>query len=103
MCILHECKSVSMSYGNYCYKHRSKYLLYENGLINFDNFTKKASDYLVKDIRKTLMSLDIAVIPNSKKSKLYEILFKYYIETYCSYEKYTPHIIKIQTHIRNYL
>ena len=103
MCILHECKSVSMSYGNYCYKHRSKYLLYENGLINFDHFTKKASDYLVKDIRKTLTSLDIAVIPNSKKSKLYEILFKYYIETYCSYEKYTPHITKIQTHIRNYL
>ena len=103
MCILHECKSVAMNYGNYCYKHRSKYLLYDNGLINFNHFTGKASDYLVKDIRKTLMSLGITAIPNSKKNQLYELLFKYYIEVYCSYEKYTPHIIKIQTHIRNYL
>ena len=102
MCILHECKSVAMNYGNYCYKHRSKYLLYDNGLINFDHFTKKASDYLVKDIRKTLTSLELFP-PNSKKNQLYEILFKYYIEVYSSYEKHTHHITKIQTHIRNYL
>ena len=38
-------------FGDYCHKHRSKYLLDENHMIIENRFTGKSKDYLVKDIR----------------------------------------------------
>ena len=32
-------------YGNYCFKHRSNYLLCENKSINFKRFTYESKDY----------------------------------------------------------
>ena len=39
-------------FGNYCHKHRSKYLLDENQSIIRERFTGKSKDYFVKDIRR---------------------------------------------------
>lgn len=65
-------------YGGYCYKHRNEYITY-GGIILFDRFTGKHSDYLKKDILKTL---DVLVKGNGwkniKKEYTYNILNEYY-------------------------
>ena len=66
------------TYGGYCYKHRNEYITYD-GIILFDKFTGKQSDYLKNDILKTL---DVLVKDNGwkniKKEYTYNILNEYY-------------------------
>ena len=49
-CFHDDCKKY-IKYGNYCFKHRNKYLLDERGDIIINNFTNKTEDYYKKDLK----------------------------------------------------
>ena len=59
MCILSSCHlKGNKDYGEYCKKHRNNYLV-NNGIIVFERFTYKESDYLKKDIINTIENFNI--------------------------------------------
>lgn len=67
-----SCKG-KCSYGPYCYKHRSDYLLID-GQIRLDRFTGLSKDYLVKDLVTFTKAFPIDLhIPqqSSKKAELF--------------------------------
>lgn len=99
MCNINNCNQ-KKKYGNYCYKHRDKYLLNSNNMINFNKFTYKIKDYKVIDIKKTLKFYNIN-IKNKKKNELYEILLDILIKNIDI--KKINKIIKIQSHIRKFI
>ena len=129
-CLISNCKyNNKPCYGNYCYKHRSLYLL-KNNFINFDNFTGNIKDYLKKDIIYVLTKVasgmshtlnkftgEFNVIPYSVNSNGFfhpyqrkylikikkEILFddlKIMINNYNYFLKNINHIIYIQGYLR---
>ena len=101
MCIHEGCKNKKDIYGKYCYKHRSNYLLNKDGCILLERFTKKESDYLVDDLRKTLKSLDMRdTIRKANKHKLYTTLLQYYTDKIEPYHICTSEIIYIQRHYK---
>ena len=84
-------------YGNYCYKHRSNYLLIDN-VININKFTWNMKDYTISDIKKSLYIKKFKNLGKYKKKELYEI----YLNS-IKHELYILNIIKIQKNIRRYL
>lgn len=98
-CLIDNCNSQN-KYGNYCYKHRSKYLLTSNNIIDFNKFTYKCKDYTIVNIKNTLKLHNINV-SNKKKNELYAILLDILIKNTDLEKIYI--IIKIQSHIRKFL
>ena len=82
-------------YGGFCNKHKSNYLIYD-GIIIYDRFTKKNSDYRKGDIIKTL---NILYKDNGwnkiKKEYLLNILKDYYLE------ENIPSIVKFTRNFMN--
>jgi hypothetical protein len=70
---IQSCKG-KCSYGPYCYKHRSDYLL-RDGRIRLDRFTGLSKDYLVKDLvtfTKEYPLLGREILPHqTKKAELF--------------------------------
>ena len=90
-------------YGNYCFKHRSNYLLCENKSINFKRFTYESKDYTVNDIKRTLSNLYPSKKYNKyKKNELFNILIQEY-KKLNNIDSYTQKIILCQSYIRKYL
>ena len=67
MCIFEGCNN-NIKYGDYCYKHRSNYLC-DNECIIIEIFTKKESDYLKKDIIKSILKIKPSSCYTIKSSK----------------------------------
>ena len=75
MCILSSCHlKGNKSYGDYCKKHRNNYLV-NNGIIVFERFTSKESDYLKKDIINTIEHFNIMDKKDLKSKKKKEVFF----------------------------
>jgi len=68
-----------------------------------ERFTSKASDYLVKDIRKTLLTLNVVSNGTAKKGELFTLLLNHYHTHYGGYNKFLPQIDYIQMKTRQYL
>tara|TARA_B100001094_G_scaffold171836_1_gene166136 strand:- start:610 stop:1638 length:1029 start_codon:yes stop_codon:yes gene_type:complete len=64
-----------IKYGNFCYKHRSEFLI-KDSIIDINNYTGKLSDYLKNDIISTILKINdnICISKNMKKDKLFSIL-----------------------------
>ena len=93
-----HCKKKCM-YGNYCNKHKRNYLV-EDNIINYERFTNKLSDYLIRDILNTLKIKDkkFLTLDKNKKKPYY---FDAIVNFINSLKKYnTKDIIKIQSNIR---
>ena len=75
MCILSSCHlKGNKEYGEYCKKHRNNYLV-NNGIIVFERFTSKESDYLKKDIINTIEHFNIMDKKDLKSKKKKEVFF----------------------------
>tara|TARA_Y100001958_G_C21185227_1_gene514427 strand:+ start:127 stop:1143 length:1017 start_codon:yes stop_codon:yes gene_type:complete len=99
MCIINECHNKD-KYGEYCTKHKRIYLV-SNGIILYERFTDKQSDYLKNDIIKSIKHID----KNYKldKSKKKDILFQELQKYYHDFKKYDINkIIKIQRFYKDY-
>ena len=86
-------------YGNYCNKHKRNHLV-KDDLINYNNFTKKSSDYLKGDIYNTLKKMDIPAYNAWKKNYLFELLNEEYIKL-DKYDNNIDTVIMIQRKIKN--
>ena len=88
-------------FGDYCHKHRSKYLLDENQMIIRDRFTGKSKDYLVKDIRRYCKEKRLlnAEGLSGKKNDVFQAVFNA-ITTMNYYETRAHSIIAIQSLFR---
>ena len=88
-------------FGDYCHKHRSKYLLDENQMIIQDRFTGKSKDYLVKDVRrycKEKRLLDAKGLLMNKKEVFQVVIAE--IDTMNYYGVRVKNIIAIQSLLR---
>ena len=95
-----SCKN-KKKYGDFCYKHRSLFLINNNKII-FDNFTGKCGDYLKKDIINTLNSGNSKELNKLKKGELFQRLQEYFqILNY--YKKNETKIITIQKGFKGFL
>lgn len=89
-------------YGGYCYKHRNEYLLDENKLIDRIRFTNKESDYLKKNIVRTLSRFYQQTNFPNKKHDIFLLLVSFFqnLQSYSSDENLKK-IIKIQRYYQN--
>jgi len=97
MCILKDCHNKD-KYGEYCTKHRRRYLL-SCDQINALKFTNKESDYLKKDIITTIEAIHGANylgVRNTKKKDAFLILQEVFSELKKYDEKDMDIIVKIQ-------
>ena len=89
-------------YGGYCYKHRSEHLLDEHKMIDRKRFTNKESDYLKKNIIRTLSRIYQHTNLRKKKHDLFLLLVSFFqnLQSYSSDETLQK-IIKIQRYHQN--
>ena len=87
-CIHKDCIKIS-KYGNYCFKHRNKYLLDDKSTIIMEKFTYKMDDYYKKDLKK--LASNYMKTDGLSKSELFTEVKKY-VDIY--------KIIKIQAYYR---
>tara|TARA_B110000495_G_C22965830_1_gene566401 strand:- start:199 stop:1230 length:1032 start_codon:yes stop_codon:yes gene_type:complete len=77
MCLFENCNNnvCTKKYGGYCNKHKKEYLC-KSDLIIYDRFTNKESDYLKKDIIKSIKNINGSppLYEKWKKIYLYNIL-----------------------------
>ena len=101
MCIFEGCNN-NIKYGDYCYKHRSNYLC-DNECIIIERFTKKESDYLKKDIIKSILKIKPSscyTIKSSKKDS-FKVLVKLIEDSFNKYDSNDiKKIIKLQQGIK---
>lgn len=104
MCILTNCKfNGKYQYGGNCCKHRRNYLV-NNGIIKYETFTNKASDYLKYDIIKTIEknhNINYKGIRTIKKQDTFILLCKMFQSFNIYDEKDTDKIISLQKLYRN--
>jgi len=100
MCIFEENNSKCIKkskYGNYCCKHKRKFLV-KNDRIIFVRFTGKESDYLKNDILNTIHSKDNK-IKKLKKNGLFKILNESFL-VLTKYQDDIKKIILVQDHYK---
>lgn len=97
---LDKCK-FNKKYGNYCFKHRSKYLLDENGII-IDKFTNHKKDYLLIDLMVFCKKNNIKTSKKENKD-FYFNKVKEYIFLNKKYELNVDKISLIQNFYKNKL
>ena len=94
------------TYGSYCYKHRSEYLV-SNGLINRERFTGSSKDYYIRDLRHYCYvhsSDTIGYLKKLRKEEVFERVTAL-IETQRLYESgdFLKQVVVIQRMIRGCL
>ena len=100
MCKIENCNNKGSSkYNDFCIKHKREYLV-KDDLIQRDRFTSKSSDYLKKDIIKTLKYINKFQTNSWKKDYLFECLKKWF-NILDKYQNNISDIIKIQKFIKN--
>mgnify|MGYP001178974660 FL=1 len=101
MCKIENCNNKGKNvYGEYCSKHKREYLT-SNDLILREKFTGKSSDYLKKDIIKTLKgNIHRREWSSVKKETLFNDLINEF-EILDRYQKDIGGIIRIQRYIKN--
>ena len=98
----HKCK-FNKKYGDFCFKHKDKYLLDENGII-VDKFTYQLKDYRLVDLLSFCKRNKIELKSDKKEKKLfYYKKVEEYIKLNKKYEFNIDLIIKIQSFFRDKL
>jgi hypothetical protein len=106
MCLIEQCNSKE-KYGGYCFKHRKNYLC-SDGIILYERFTNKESDYLKVDIVRTVSLPSLRphflnwkkAVGFSKKDLF--IILSHLLESFKKYDdKDIKHIIRLQIRIRD--
>ena len=93
-----------VKYGGYCYKHRRNYLVNDKQTIEFNHFTSQSSDYLKKDIVKTI-SMITGTNPIKEISSKKGELFKELVSLYTNLHRYShlenlQKVVKIQRYYK---
>lgn len=109
MCLFLENQEIcngcgKVKYGGFCYKHRRSYLVNEKQQIDLNRFTSQSSDYLKKDIVKTI-SMITGKNPIKEISSKKNDLFKELVSLYANIHRYTDldnleKVVKVQRYYK---